>query len=146
MGILQQNTEEPFSNKPVFSMNKHEKGLKKQVQTSEDSQVVFSLQYSHSRSQRGHMMISPPIAGSQISLLRTEMLYSIWFYSILRAATWNIFPQKQRHWSFFCSKLNTCSLTEKPRASQEKEVATRRLTSYSPGLGLLFFSSNETEV
>jgi len=75
MGILQQNTQEQVSTKAVFSTNSSDKRLENQIQTSEDWQVVFSLQYSHSRSQRGHMMISPPIAGSQISLLRRKPLY-----------------------------------------------------------------------
>lgn len=97
MGILQQNTQEQVSTRTVFSMTRNEKQLEKQVQTSEDWQVVFSLQYSQSRSQRGHMMISPPIAGSQISLLRRKPLHSTCFDTILTGAIWNSFKKNNQH-------------------------------------------------
>lgn len=95
MRILQQNTREQVSAGTVFGTTENEQQLERQVQTSEDWQVVFSLQYSQSRSQRGHMMISPPIAGSQISLLRRKPSYSICFHTILTGAILNSLKKKK---------------------------------------------------
>lgn len=46
--------------------------LPKYIHTFEDKHVEFSLQKSHNKSQSGHMIIWPPILGSQTSMLQRE--------------------------------------------------------------------------